>query len=152
MLTSVATTFYLLAYWAKMLTLMSILLSPLGNILPIFIPNILCSVLVEMLFKSCLIWGWITTDQCNRFPMNGALVGAGWHKPEVLSLHPVMCFFLLHLFRGRAKNRRCALHCMATFFFFFFKIWHYCDFYLKLSQSQWSFWNFFAKHWGKNIS
>lgn len=40
---------------------------------------------------------------------------------------------------------------MATFFFFFFKICHYCHFYWKLSQTQWIFWNFFAKHWEKKI-
>jgi hypothetical protein len=57
--------------------------------------------------------------------MNGALVGAGVHKPEVLSLHPFMCFFSYIRLgeegkKEKGKNRRCALHCMATFFFLFF--------------------------------
>jgi hypothetical protein len=48
----------------------------LGNILPIFIQNILCSVLVTDAFK---IMPHLelkhNSHQNNRFPMNGALVG-----------------------------------------------------------------------------
>lgn len=85
--------------------------------------------------------------------MNGALVGAGWHKPEVLSLHPSECYSYICLGEegGGKKKQEVCFTFMATFFFFFFKICHYCDFYWKLSQTQWIFWNSFCQTFRKKL-
>jgi hypothetical protein len=78
--------------------------------------------------------------------MNGALVGAGWRKPEVLSLHPVMCFSYICL--GEERKTGGVLYIVwQPFFSFFLLLW----FLFKIVTNSMKFLKFFCQTYIYNV-